>query len=58
MAAHSPTTTIIPSVMAYQPPGGWDAWLREIAQAINLAAARLETIEARIAALEAALAPP
>jgi len=52
MAAHSPTQPVAASVMPYQPPGGWDAWLREIAAAVNLIVAKLEDLEARVTALE------
>jgi hypothetical protein len=36
MAAHSGTSPVIAAVQADQPVGGWPAWLREIAAAVNV----------------------
>ena len=52
MAAHSPTSPVIPPVLPDQPPSGWDNWLREMAQAINLIGAELERVRERLEALE------
>lgn len=52
MAAHSPSSPIVPSVPPDQPPAAYPQWLREMAQAINLIAAKLEDIETRLVALE------
>ena len=44
MAAHSPLTTVVPPVPPDQPPQAWASWLREIAQSLNLLAARANAI--------------
>ena len=40
MAAHSPLTTVIPTVPPDQPPGALPAWLRGMAESINLIASK------------------
>lgn len=44
MAAHSLLTTTVPPVPPDQPLGAWSAWLREIAQSLNLLAARANAV--------------
>jgi hypothetical protein len=44
MAAHSPLTTTIPAVPPDQPPQAWAAWLRGIAESLNLLAARANNV--------------
>lgn len=40
MAAHSPLTGTVPTVPPDQPPQAWAAWLRGMAESLNLLAAR------------------
>jgi hypothetical protein len=44
MAAHSPLTTTVPPVPPDQPFGAWPHWLRSIAEAVNLLAARANAL--------------
>lgn len=58
MAAHSQTSPAIPPVVPDQPLSAWPQWLRDIAQAINLAGTSLTDLRARVEALEAAARTP
>ena len=44
MAAHSPLTTTVPTVPPDQPPQAWAAWLRGMAESLNLLAARANNV--------------
>lgn len=44
MAAHSPLTASIPTVPPDQPPQAWAAWLRGMAESLNLLAARANNV--------------